>query len=748
MTGQYNKMLNIMPYNCRYCKGGFKGMVHISDAARAQELFLTEIQKGDANKGPVWDALAAEEPIFVNGFGHGNNSIYTGDSESMIFDTTHCDILSGRVVYLLSCLTANALGPAIIDNGGIAYGGFNISWTWMANNVDADPYTDWYAEGFYRASNEFPIALIQGEPVFRAEERSIAEYDRWIHIWSSERADDPNAAAAIKWLIHDRDGLTVLGNKSAVIVAPGERPLMVVDTEPPSKANAREIFQFDGRLLDKDSNPLTDKTINLWVDGAQANTITTGSDGGWTFGITLEPGIHGLYAQFPGDDEHSPCYTKGYTVRVGITEMSVTVEPPSAVDPGAAFHFAGTLSSEIAGGLLGMTINLYRIGVEGPIATTTTGADGVWGFDVVIDAEGHHRVRAEFPGDADYVRSVMKEYPVAVGVLPCFGCLKGPGNSWTDGGNGRRIKGWVFECPEDGYAKSITAFLRGTGKVKWAIWDFETNKLLAVTEEREFIETVRDWQTFILKESPPVEAKHKYILGIMETGGMVLTWYDGEYSQELWDETPYGDFPDTFKPWIGYSWVSSVYCSYKPGPPPPTWTLSIASDPISVPVSIDGKPIGNTPAEKTVEEGMHTVEAPSEVTVDTTKYRFDRWEDGTTNPSRTVEVKADMGVTAYYKEVEIVGTVTMRGSVSAQSAAGETVTWTVTKPDGTTEEVTCQTGEDLKFSVDYTNVPGNYKTKARIGENDLYGAAESNEVEFTLGKDPRTITIEVVPKTA
>lgn len=229
----YNSMLNIMPYNCRYCHQGYYGMVHISDEARKQRIVLHELAKTEAEKYPVWKTLDIENPVFVNGFGHGNDGVYTGDSESPIFTDTECDKLAGRIVYLLSCLTANKLGPAIINAGGIAYGGYNIAWTWVAMSVEVDPYIEWYAEGFYRASNEFPIALIQGETVAGARDRCIAEYNRWITIWETERADDRYAAAAIRWLIHDRDGLTVLGDLNATVrIAPPTNVLLTVSSEP------------------------------------------------------------------------------------------------------------------------------------------------------------------------------------------------------------------------------------------------------------------------------------------------------------------------------------------------------------------------------------------------------------------------------------------------------------------------------------------------------------------------------------
>lgn len=212
-----NAMLNIMPYDCRYCVQGFKGMVHISDEARARGVELTELQRSQAEKGWVLEALRIDDPIFVTGFGHGNADIFTGNSESEIFHTARCEMLAARVTYLLSCKTAIRLGPSIIQNGGIAYGGYNVNWTWMTSDVTADPYEEFYAEAYYKSSNEFPIALIQGDTLQQANDRSVAKYTEWITIWETERSGDPSSAEVIKYLIMDRDGLVILGDLDATI---------------------------------------------------------------------------------------------------------------------------------------------------------------------------------------------------------------------------------------------------------------------------------------------------------------------------------------------------------------------------------------------------------------------------------------------------------------------------------------------------------------------------------------------------
>jgi len=127
-----------------------------------------------------------------------------------------------------------------------------------------------------------------------------------------------------------------------------------------------------------------------------------------------------------------------------------------------------------------------------------------------------------------------------------------------------------------------------------------------------------------------------------------------------------------------------------------------------------------------------------------TLHKFKEWEDGSINPSRVIDLKSNVEITAYYKEVEETGKVTFKGSVSKQAAAGELVTITVTRPDTTTEEILVMTNEDLTFSVEYENIAGDYSAKARIEADALYQAAESAEVPFSIGKEPRTITLTVV----
>jgi len=201
----------VRPVNCHDCGNGFHALGHVVDYARQKGINLIDITASDANKDPVYAAIDSNNPTHFYGFGHGGNTRFTGDSEEDIFTVNECDKLAGKEVYLLSCLTANSLGPAIIRNGATAYAGYRISWTWVSESgSDEDPNLDLYAKGFYESANELWVALIDGATFEEAVQAAINKYNWWIDYWFDENPEAPQSQDAIMWLIHDRNGLVAL----------------------------------------------------------------------------------------------------------------------------------------------------------------------------------------------------------------------------------------------------------------------------------------------------------------------------------------------------------------------------------------------------------------------------------------------------------------------------------------------------------------------------------------------------------
>ena len=89
----------------------------------------------------------------------------------------------------------------------------------------------------------------------------------------------------------------------------------------------------------------------------------------------------------------------------------------------------------------------------------------------------------------------------------------------------------------------------------------------------------------------------------------------------------------------------------------------------------------------------------------------------------------------------------LSGAVSAQETHDEEVEITIVKPNGTPDIISAFTLADLSYSVEYTaDQTGVYTAKAHIGEDGMYQEADSNEVTFSVGKAPRTITLSWTPK--
>jgi len=210
-------MMFVRPRACHFCEHGYNAVGHMVAYSQQKGLWnITDVKEAQANKDPVYNAIDQTDPFAFYGFGHGNNCAYTGDSELNIFTCNECDKLSGRVVYLLSCLTAGGLGPEIINQGALAYAGFNVNWTWIGE-TDAndnfsypDPYNDPYAYGFYESANELWKALVDGKTFQEAIMQSRNKYDEWIDYWYYTNPEDPVSQDCIMWLAHDRDGLVGL----------------------------------------------------------------------------------------------------------------------------------------------------------------------------------------------------------------------------------------------------------------------------------------------------------------------------------------------------------------------------------------------------------------------------------------------------------------------------------------------------------------------------------------------------------
>lgn len=267
-------IVQIRPNVCTSCDVGYAALEYTLQEAIRLGYDITDLGSSLATKEDLELVIAEKAPLFLNGFGHGNVNVFTGQNTiPVITKGVNEEILSGMITYLLSCLTGVELGPAIIAAGGWAYIGYTVSWTWMDEDGAGDPFQDKYAIGFYDGSNVIPIAIMNGLVAQNAKQVGYDKYTEWIDYWAA--SDDPYAADCIQWLLYDRDSCILLGDPGASL----ELPI------PP-------------KWIDLKSEPI--RGVTILVDEVEYVTPATS--------IALEEGIH-VFAAPPSITVDGAMYT-------------------------------------------------------------------------------------------------------------------------------------------------------------------------------------------------------------------------------------------------------------------------------------------------------------------------------------------------------------------------------------------------------------------------------------------------------
>jgi len=171
------------------------------------------IEINQSSKSKAEQALANSTFItHITGCGHGSPTVYTGYGQATVFSSDDTDFLkklAGRTVHLLSCLTAQQLGPDMITNGALGFAGYHPSF-----------YFTWKSTArFFDADAEMDRALADGQTPAQAYQRTIDKFNAILKILETEEP------SAVRYIIIDRDGLRCMPSRD------GERPESILSLE-------------------------------------------------------------------------------------------------------------------------------------------------------------------------------------------------------------------------------------------------------------------------------------------------------------------------------------------------------------------------------------------------------------------------------------------------------------------------------------------------------------------------------------
>lgn len=130
---------------------------------------LTPFGGIDAQRSIVAPVLRSSAANLITGSGHGFPERFTGQGRDPIFAVGAYDPaeVSGRIVHLLSCETAQQLGPDLVANGCRAFFGYD----------EVFVFPDMAADLFLVCDGEIDTQLAQGRTADEAYQAAIAAFN-------------------------------------------------------------------------------------------------------------------------------------------------------------------------------------------------------------------------------------------------------------------------------------------------------------------------------------------------------------------------------------------------------------------------------------------------------------------------------------------------------------------------------------------------------------------------------------------
>jgi hypothetical protein len=186
------------------------------------------VGSGD-NINALTQALQNYDPDLVIFAGHGNGSIMTGAGiQPMIQACQNDQILAGRSVMFIACLTGLSLAGSIISKGGKAVQGFITELQFMTNST-GHPSSDPYAASFTRTLIESARVVAKGGSwsdwlsTFRRVSRE--EIAKW-----EQNTTDPFASSVVMCLNNNLSGACIHG--AGVVDNGGTTPIETATSSP------------------------------------------------------------------------------------------------------------------------------------------------------------------------------------------------------------------------------------------------------------------------------------------------------------------------------------------------------------------------------------------------------------------------------------------------------------------------------------------------------------------------------------
>ncbi len=195
------------------------------------DVTMVELKGMNAVPRKIDEALEKYDPVLFVAIGHGYADTYLCECNQpyMVSDDNRVKKMSGRIVILVSCLTAKNLGPSLIENGALAYYGSRGE-LWFF--IRYPPCSGRTVKSVFSCELQPIISLMEGKTTGEAQQERLERYEKEIEYWTTGPGKNhPDAPLITNMLIIDKNIAVFLGNED-IRITEG-----VVATPTPARAS-------------------------------------------------------------------------------------------------------------------------------------------------------------------------------------------------------------------------------------------------------------------------------------------------------------------------------------------------------------------------------------------------------------------------------------------------------------------------------------------------------------------------------
>ena len=263
---------------------------------------VIELFGNDATRENFASACMLPIVDFITGGGHGFDDYFTGHMHQELWRVGNYDPkeTKGKIIHLMSCLTANRLGHDLIDNGCLAFFGYKVSFTFPEYQDGTDPLNDPRIEPFFECDSAIDRFIADCLPAKEVYKKTMELFKEKL----DELSAIPDSGLAPTFLHYNFENLCRYGNPDITLPCNGD----VIQIGEPisgklSGTGSIKEYVIKGVESDKkliiNLNGSTDQDFDLYVKFGSKGTIIDWDYRGYTDTaneeLTIDPTEQGDY---------------------------------------------------------------------------------------------------------------------------------------------------------------------------------------------------------------------------------------------------------------------------------------------------------------------------------------------------------------------------------------------------------------------------------------------------------------------